>query len=186
MVLEAPQLEAALRLTGQRLAQRGVEEKIRLYLVGGTAGLLSGLLSGTRSTGDVDVTDTEPSRAWEAIVQAAAEAAKELDLPETWLNNKCSMYAWYLPLGWKGRCVLARTYGPLEVWLLDRRDFIAAKIVSAPKRPQDFEDLLAVGPSEEELAFAEENLDRVERESPDPDQSFEDARAILDALRGET
>ena len=186
MALRAPQLEEALRLTGKRLARSGFEGQVRLYLVGGTAGLLSGLLSGTRSTGDVDVTQAEPAQAWEAVVRAAAEAAKELDLPETWLNNKCSMYAWHLPPGWKGRCRLARTYGPLEVWLLDRRDFIAAKVVSAPKRPQDFEDLLAIGPSEEELAFTEGNIDRLERESPDPDQSFEDARAILGALRGES
>lgn len=96
------------------------------------------------------------------------------------------MYAWCLPLGWKERCEPLRTFGPLEIWRINRQDFIAAKVVSAPSRPQDFEDLLAVGPSEEELAFAEENLDRVEQESPDPDQSFEDARAILDALRGET
>lgn len=185
MTLNPPTLEGALRLTGERLAGHVAERKVRLYLVGGAAGLLSGWLSETRSTGDVDVTEVEPSELWNAVSQAAAEVAKELDLPQNWVNNKCSVYAWCLPLGWKGRCELARTYGALEIWPLDRRDFIAAKIVSAPNRPQDLEDLIAIGPSAEELDFTAEHLDRLERETLDPDASFSDVRAILESLRGE-
>lgn len=102
----------------------------------------------------------------------------------TWLNGQCQMYAWCLPLGWRERCGRARTYGPLEVWLLDRRDFIAAKIVSSPQRPHDIEDVIAVKPTEAEFVFVENHLDRLTEESLDTDRTFEDARAILQSLRG--
>ncbi len=184
MTLDATQLDRALRETGERLAAEGDTGTVRLYLVGGSAGLLSGWLSGARSTGDVDVTQAEPTEAWEAVTRAAAEVADELGLPATWLNDKCRMYAWCLPLGWKGRCEPLRTFGPLEIWRINRQDFIAAKVVSAPSRPQDYEDLLAVKPTAAELDFTDEHLDRLEQESLDPDQSFEDARAIVESLRG--
>ena len=99
MALDATQLERALRETGERLAAEGGTGTVRLYLVGGSAGLLSGWLSEARSTGDVDVTHAEPTEAWEGVVRAAAEVADELGLPATWLNDKCRMYAWCLPLG---------------------------------------------------------------------------------------
>ena len=185
MTLSASQLEEALRATGDRLDALGAEKIVRLYVVGGSAGLLSGLLSGTRTTGDVDVTTVEPDESWGDVCRAAQEVAKELDLPETWLNNKCRMYAWCLPLGWRERCERARSFGPLEVWLLDRRDFIAAKVVSAPSRPQDLEDLQAVKPTDEELEFTGEHIDRLEREHLDPDVSFDDARVVLESLRGD-
>jgi len=186
MPLRANQLEQALRTTGVHFDALGIEVVVRLYLVGGSAGLLSGLLPAARTTGDVDVSAVEPDDCWEVVSRAAARAAKELDLPETWLNDKCRIYGWSLPLGWKGRCHRVDRFGPLDVWAIDRQDFIAAKVVSAPRRPQDLEDLRAVGPTAEELLFAEEHIDRIEREHLDPDASFEDARAILQALRGES
>lgn len=186
MTLSASQLEKALRATGDRLDALRAEKTMRLYVVGGSAGLLSGLLSGARTTGDVDVTTVEPDESWGDVCRAAQEVAKELDLPETWLNNKCRMYAWCLPLGWRERCERARTFGPLEVWLLARRDFIAAKVVSAPSRPQDLEDLQAVKPTNEELEFTAEHINRLEREHLDPDVSFEDARVVLESLRDNT
>lgn len=185
MTLDTSQLEHALRKTGERLTALGVTESVRLYLVGGSAGMLAGLLKPSRSTVDVDVTAVEPDASWGTVLRAADDVAKEFHLPEAWLNNECRMYAWCLPLGWQGRCELSRTHGPLQVWLLARRDFVAAKVVSAPARPQDFEDLLAVAPTAAELSFTEEHIDRLEREHLDPDCSFDDARAILQSLRGD-
>jgi hypothetical protein len=77
MTLDATQLNRALRETGERLAAEGGTGTVRLYLVGGSAGLLSGWLSGARSTGDVDVTEADPVEAWEAVIRAAAEVAGE-------------------------------------------------------------------------------------------------------------
>lgn len=185
MPLRASQLEQALRATGVHLDALGIEVIVRLYLVGGSAGLLSGLLPAARTTGDVDVSAVDPEDCWDAVRRAAARAAKELDLPKTWLNDKCRIHGWALPLGWSERCHRIDRFGPLEVWAIHRQDFIAAKVVSAPSRPQDLEDLRAVRPTSEELSFAEAHIDRVEREHLDPDASFEDARAILQALRGD-
>jgi len=186
MTLKASQLERALRATGLQLAGGGADRRIRLYVVGGSAGLLGGLLSEARMTGDVDVTAVEPHDLWGEVCQAAKETAKELDLPESWLNDECRIYAWKLPLGWRDRCRRTHTFGRLEVWVLDRRDFIGVKVVSAPRRPQDLEDVRAVRPTEKELDFAEEHIDRLEQEHLDPDHSFEEARAIVRALRGGT
>jgi hypothetical protein len=183
MALSGSQIEEALQKTGERLEVLGVEGPVRLYLVGGFAGMLSGLLSASRSTGDVDVTMVDPAGAWSAVCEAANSVAEEMLLPETWLNDKCRMYAWCLPLGWRERCGRARNFGPLEVWLLHRQDFVATKVVSAPGRPHDIEDLEALSPSEAELGWAEENIDRLEREHLDPDYSFDDCREILRALR---
>ncbi len=185
MTMDSSQLEHALRKTGERLTALGVTEDVRLYLVGGSAGMLAGLLKPSRSTGDVDVTAVEPQESWGTVLRAAEDVAKELNLPGAWLNDKCRMYAWCLPLGWQRRCGLSRTHGPLQVWLLARRDFVAAKVVAAPARPQDFEDLLAVAPTAAELSFTEEHIDRLEHEHLDPDDSFDDARVILRSLRGD-
>jgi len=185
MTLNAPQLELALRRTAERLSAAGIDGPIRLYLVGGSAALLSGLLH-ARTTAGVDVTAVDPDRAWADVRDAARAAAEELELPDSWLNDKCRIYAWRLPLGWLQRCARARAFGPLELWPLSRRDLVAAKIVSAPTRPHDLEDLRAIGPTDAELDFAEQNIDRLEREHLDPDKSFDDCRAILNALRGAT
>ena len=184
MPLNASQLEDALQRTGQRLQAGGLRGPIRLYLVGGTAGLLRGWLDETRMTGDVDVTTVDPDEAWSEVCVAARAVAEELLLPNTWLNDECRVYRWCLPLGWKERCDRARTYAPLEVWLLSRIDFIAAKVVSAPSRPQDLEDLRALEPTAWELDAAEQHIDRMEHEHLDPDRSFNDCLDILDALRG--
>jgi uncharacterized nucleotidyltransferase DUF6036 len=185
MTLDHSQLDQALRETGARLKCRGVKSRVRLYLVGGSAGMLSGFLSESRSTGDVDVAMVEPGSCWEAVREAAAEVAQAFDLPETWLNDDCQMFAWCLPLGWIDRCQASLAHGPLSIHLIHRQDFIAAKVVSAPRRPQDFADILAANPTPEELVFTEEHIDRLEREHLNPDHSFRDARDILRVLRGD-
>lgn len=183
MSLHASQLDQALRETGMRLACRGSAGTVRLYAVGGSAGMLAGLLPPARTTTDVDVMSVEPPGSWIAVSAAAREVAVELELPETWLNDECRIHAWRLLPGWQKRCSCVRIFGPLEVWALDRGDFIAAKVLSA--RTQDLADLLSLEPTPEELASTEAHIDRLESEHLDSDHSLEDARAILRALRGE-
>lgn len=185
MVLRVHQIEQALDATGKRLTADG-PKSVKLYLVGGSAGLIAGWLPESRTTGDVDVTDSEPFEALESVLRAAAAVAKEQEFPETWLNNDCRIFRHYLPLGWRDRSQHRRTFGALEVFVLHRKDFIAAKIVSAPGRPQDLEDLRELKPTADELDFASENLDRLERESLDADASFDDSRSILEYLRGDS
>ncbi|MGH7132406.1 MAG: hypothetical protein ACREJO_10725 [Phycisphaerales bacterium] len=72
----------------------------------------------------------------------------------------------------------------LEVVRLSRWDLIAAKVVSSPQRPQDFQDLRQMRPTAEELLRVDEHLDRLEAEHTGG-ETFDEQRVIVDALRGE-
>lgn len=185
MPLNSRQLETALRACAARLAGRSGGGSVRILVVGGTAGLLGGLLRGSRTTGDCDVMAVRPEGAWPDVERAAAAVAKEMKLPENWLNTNCRAFAWSMPLGWEGRCEPVGDFGLLEVWRASRIDLIASKIVAAPKRPQDIEDVRDMRPTADELDFVQEHIDRLERESLDADASFDAQRAIVDVLRGE-
>lgn len=174
----------ALRATGDVLAARGRVEPIELVVAGGTAGLLGDLLSPSRTTGDCDVMWRGDLPTWGQVAQAAAAVAAQLDLPTTWLNRDCVTYAWTLLLGWRQRCEPVGVFGPLTVLRLSRIDLIATKVVGAPTRPQDVEDLIQIKPTTDELRVIAEHIDRLEAEDLDR-RSFDDQRAILRALGGD-
>jgi hypothetical protein len=156
----------ALQRTGERLARKQPPlPRMAVYLVGGVSGMATGELAADRTTGDCDVMAVEPDDHWPAVADAAGEVAGEMGLKPDWLNRDCGMYAWQMPLSWKSRCRPLADYGPLRVMVPARVDLIAAKIMSAPKRPQDRDDLMAMGPTEAEIDEAERNLQRVESES---------------------
>lgn len=73
------EITAALTAVGQVLHARGISGE--LYMVGGAAIALA--LDGRRSTRDVDAV-FEPKQ---AIYEAAAQVAADLDLPPGWLND---------------------------------------------------------------------------------------------------
>lgn len=185
MPLGTQQVEAALRATGEALADGSIEKPVRILLVGGTAGMLGGLLKGSRTTGDVDVMETTPEDAYEAVAQAARSVAEAMGLPERWLNRDCQTYAWCMALGWESRCIEVGVFGPLVVLRASRLDLIASKVVSLLQRPQDLEDLRDMRPTADELGFAERHLDRLANESLDG-ETFEAQRAVIEELRGGT
>ena len=127
----------AVERTGDILAQDGEADPIRLVIAGGVAGLLVGL---SRATLDCDVLSCSDEQ-WERVERAARQVAPEFDLPETWLNRECSIYTNDFPLGWDQRVELVDRFGPLEVYHVSRKDWISAKLVSSPKRPQDIVDI---------------------------------------------
>lgn len=174
----------ALAAVGRALARRKRAGPIRVLVAGGTAGILGGLLRPERTTGDCDVMGLGDESDWGDLERAAAEVATQLDLPPTWLNRDCQMYAWCLPVGWQGRCEEVDQFGPLEVLRVSRIDLIAAKVIGSPTRPQDLEDLRDLRPAREELEFAGQNLDRLEAEHLDG-RKFDQERAILNVLRGQ-
>lgn len=181
--MESEKLVEALRRVGNTLAEREPAGSIRVCIAGGSAGLLSGTLRVDRVTGDCDVMATEPGNRWSLVAEASASVARRLGLPERWMNQDCAMFAHCIAPGWRDRCVVYGTFGALEVCVLSRGDQIASKIISAPKMPQDVQDLLTMDPSMKELDFAESNIDRLEAESLDG-KTLEDARAVLRSLRG--
>lgn len=155
--------------------------RLRVIVAGGVAGLLGGMLSAARTTGDVDVIWAGTDVEWRAIERAAALVAAELSLPPRWFNRDCAQFEWCLPLGWKSRCVDVGVFGPLEVTRISRLDLLAAKLVSSPKRPQDLLDIREIAPSREEIAFLHEHLDRLESEHLGG-ETFERQRQILIAI----
>ena len=173
----------SLREVGGILCANPAIPTLRIVLAGGSAGLLGGLLGPTRTTADCDVVWIGDERMWESLAAAAAEAARKLGLPPEWLNRDCAMYAWCLPLAWQDRCEQVGRFGPLDVMRLSRIDLIASKVMSAPRRPQDLEDLRAIRPSHQEIGFVASHLDRLEAEDLDR-RSFGEQRAILGMLGG--
>jgi hypothetical protein len=170
-------LQAVAR-TGDILAQDGEADPIRIVIAGGVAGLLVGL---SRATLDCDVLSCSDEQ-WERVEKAARRIAPEFDFPATWLNRECSIYTNDFPLGWDQRVELVDRFGQLEVYRVSRKDWIGAKLVSSPKRPQDTDDIQQLNPTAEELHFAEENLDRLTAEHLDG-YDYAPQRAILESIR---
>lgn len=174
-----PDILQAVARTGAILMQEGHTEPVRLVIAGGVAGLLSGL---TRATLDCDVLACSDDDQWDRIENAARQAAAEFKLPETWLNRDCSIYANDFPIGWQDRTEPVDRFGPLDVHRVSRKDWIAAKLVSSPKRSWDIADIRELKPTPEELNFAEEHLDRLAAEDLDG-HDYTAQRAILASIR---
>jgi len=173
----------ALRATAEELARLNATERLVVVLCGGSAGLLGGLLRATRATADCDVLWFGDEQDWSHLAGAAAAAASRLGLPPTWLNRDATIYAWCLPIGWQSRCIEAGIFGLLDVRCLSRLDLIASKVVSAPARPHDLEDLQDLRPSADEIAFVSQHIDRLESEDLDR-ASYDAQRVVLRSLGG--
>ena len=173
----------ALSETGRRMANLANVEPVRVVVCGAVAGILAGDLSGERQTLDCDVIASDPRDAFANVAHAAAEVAEELDLKPQWLNQDSSMYAHLLPIGWKKRLQRVDRFGPLEVMIVGRRDLLALKLMGAPQRPQDLDDLEEMKPTTAELVFLSEYLDQQEAESV-ARETYDSQRALLDDLRG--
>jgi hypothetical protein len=152
-----------------------------VILAGGTAGLLGHLLSANRTTGDCDVIWLSSPGTWDEVQCAAAAVAAKLELPPLWLNRDCSMFSWALMLGWRDRCETVGTFGPLHVQRLSRVDLIATKVVGAPSRPHDLEDLIAIRPTAPEVLLISKHLDRLAAEDLDG-RTFDHQRLVLASL----
>ncbi len=73
------------------------------------------------------------------------------------------------------------SFGPLTILAISRRDLVAMKVIGAPKRPQDLEDLVVIKPTAEEIDFVRRHLDRLESESLARD-TYDAARTVLHRL----
>ena len=146
-------VEHALHRLGDAVASAA---DIELFLVGGAAGMLTGLLPAARITTDCDVMDYSPADSMVRVELAAERVADELGLPKRWLNSDAQIRIDTLPSGWKKRRVLVGTFGPLRVFAASRPDLIAMKILAG--RAQDLEDLQALKVRSDDAEFVRGHL----------------------------
>lgn len=170
-------LEEALKATGEVL---DFPAEVEILVVGGAAGMLTGMLPPARTTFDCDVMVFVPAQAWHAVEQAGRRVAKELRLSPTWLNGEAGeLFGYRLPGGWEDRRRVIGHYGRLTVYAVGRADLIAMKVVAG--RPQDREDLEQLRPTAAELEFVGAYLDGLVARGADA-RLIEDARVLLDSL----
>jgi hypothetical protein len=168
----------ALKRLGETVQYVG---EIQLLIVGGAAGMLSGLLPAERTTGDIDVADYNPPDAESRVLIAAEKVAKELRLPPGWFSSDVQIRLDTLPEDWKTRRTLIDRFGPLTVYAVGRLDLLTMKLIA--HRPQDMVDVYHLAPEPSELLWIRRYLDRAAERGTRADQLAE-TRMLLDELEG--
>lgn len=169
-------LETALRRLGALVSYH---RDIEILLVGGAAGMMTGVLPGARTTTDCDVMVYMPEDALAAVESAAGRVAEELGLADRWLNSDAQIRRDVLPDGWERRKVMVGVFGILHVDAASRPDLIAMKVLAG--RTQDLEDLASLRPRQDELDFVAMYLAGLESKGTSREQ-IEDARLVLSTL----
>jgi len=162
--LDAAQLARALETVSIRLRDNGVEPQ-EIVVCGGSALILTGAVA--RTTQDVDIVALaspegllSPDPLPKDLERAAEEAAEDLGLPNSWLNNGPSrgeggLYQMGLPEGLQNRWQSRRYGSHLTVHFIDRLDQIHFKLYAAADRGgYHVEDLLALDPTSDEMVAA--------------------------------
>jgi hypothetical protein len=142
---------------------------VEILLVGGAAGMTTGLFDASRNTLDCDVMCCVPSEATNAIIEAATQVGQEMGISTTWLNTQVRQLN-ILPDGWHTRRQKVGDFGKLHVFSAGRLDLLAMKFYA--NRTIDREDVAMMKPRPDELAFVQTylNMLRVPSREADLDQ----------------
>jgi hypothetical protein len=176
-----PMNTTVIELALQRLGETFIyHADVELLLVGGAAGMVTGVLPPSRTTTDCDVMVCAPARAMEAVERAAEVVAAEMGLSERWLNSDVQIRLDALPDGWESRRVLAGSWGRLRVWAASRVDLIAMKVLAG--RAQDLEDLRVLRVRQDDVVFVRRYLDAVGLKGAAAEQ-IADAVELLTSLK---
>ena len=159
-------------------------DSVEILLIGGAAGMITGQLAPDRTTLDCDVMHCSPAEAMQPVEDSAGKVAKEAGLPAGWLSSQPQQLD-ILPDGWRGRRKLVGKFGRLSVFAVGRSDLLATKFYA--NRAQDREDILAMKPTRDELAFVRGYLGmlRVPSRNANLDQ-VRSALRLLEAVEEET
>ena len=158
------ELRRALETVSIRLRENGADP-IEIVVCGGAALIVTGAV--VRTTRDIVIVALASARKLlspdplpDDLERAAAEAAEDLGLPATWLNNGPSrgeggLFQMGLPKGLGNRCHTRRYGSHLTVHFIGRTDQIHFKLYAAADRGgYHIEDLSTLDPTDEELIAA--------------------------------
>jgi hypothetical protein len=159
--MDAGTLDRMLHDLGDLLGAR--RHHYHVAVLGGTALLLHELVS--RTTRDVDVLGLREDGQWlplpelpGPLAEAVGDVARLHGEDEKWLNAKASaLLAVGMPAGWEGRLSPMDFGLGLRVSLVGREDLVATKLYALTDQSptsKHANDLLALGPSPDELAAA--------------------------------
>lgn len=125
------------------------------------AGALIALNHISRATVDIDLVQPEIDP---PLLKAIMAVADKHGLDFGWLNSSASVFAKDLPSGWQRRTSVHFEGEHLTIKILGRQDLIFSKLFAAIERPQkDFDDLLSLAPSKQELGKAKKHLQENKR-----------------------
>src|SRR5687767_4616502 len=93
---------------------------VEILMVGGAAGMLTGLLPPDRVTVDCDIINYSPEAAWARVELTADEIGREMSLPEDWFNSNIAIRTDLIPDGWESRKQLVLAGEWLSVFAISR------------------------------------------------------------------
>lgn len=117
--------------------------------IGGAALSVLGVVS--RYTRDLDILEPDVP---EPIRKAAIDFATKQKLAEDWLNSGPASLVKDLPLGWRVRTQVLYDGAHLKLTTLARIDLVGVKLWAMCDRMRDVDDLVALAPTDDELATA--------------------------------
>ncbi|HEX8911847.1 MAG TPA: DUF6036 family nucleotidyltransferase [Humisphaera sp.] len=129
---------------------------VEVLMVGGAAGMLTGVLPRDRVTTDCDIIKYLPDAAAARIELVADDIGREMGLPDRWLNSDIALRTDLIPDGWEDRRQLVDRGDFLHVYAVSRVDLVAMKFFA--RRPQDLEDLEALGVGPDDIEFTRRYL----------------------------
>lgn len=154
--MERNDLHDALEQLGER-----VPPGSEIVLAGGAALIFAGYIE--RGTQDGDVVHSEPRFA--ELGDLIIGVAEERNLPTGWLNDGVKAWSDVLPSDFGVRLEEVDTFGNLRVRRLGRLDLLVMKFFAL--RDEDLEDIEQMVPTDEEIEFVRNQLDRIARTRPD-------------------
>jgi hypothetical protein len=155
----------------------GPGHRIEIVVVGGAAGLLTGVLPSTITTADVDAIHFRPPGDVEAVLAASESVAEKLGVARGWLSVDAGIYSNALPEGWESRQVDIGRFGRLQVYALGRLDLIGTKFYAY--RGGDLEHLAQMKVSPAERRFVGAYLRGLRTRLPSERSKIEMALRIL-------
>lgn len=138
-----------------------IPDKTQIVIAGGAALILGGYVDRGTVDGDVVYSDPPLTQLRSSIVQVA----REMGLSDDWLNDGVKAFGDVLPEDFEQRTDRIGSFGNLRVLLLGRIDLILSKFYGG--REVDFEDLDVMRPTDAEIEFVLNQLDRIARFRPD-------------------